>query len=69
MRANFDGVRKRLASDFNRMVYSEPKGKQRDIVCDMRETMVALLCMHDPEDPDDCNSLIDNVELMEIERE
>ena len=67
MKLSFDGIRKNLASAFNDMAATELSFEQREIMRDMRRFVGGLLCAYDPRDqPDDCNMLADEVELLPI---
>jgi len=66
MRASFDGARKNLAMSFNRLAKTNIGENQRLEMQDLRNSIVALLCMYDPENPKDCNDLIDTVRLEEL---
>jgi len=58
MNASFDGVRKRLVSDFNALAENpEMTSMQLKVLESMRLSVVGLICMYDPECSDDCNDL------------
>jgi len=61
MRGNFDGVRKRLLVDFNRMARTCDRldFEQRNILADIRDEVASLICMFDDSCVDDCNDLSD----------
>ena len=67
MKLSFDGIRKNLARTFNDLVETELSYEQREIMRDMRQIVGGLLCAYDPRDqPDDCNMLADEIELLPI---
>ena len=63
MKASFDGARKRLGDQFNRLVHTNIDHEQKGILDDMRTTVIALLCMYDPNERNDCNDLSSTVRL------
>lgn len=67
MKMSFDGIRKTLAREFNDLVETDLSYEQRIIMCNLRQTIGGLLCAYDSRDqPDDCNMLADEVELLPI---
>ena len=67
MKLSFDGIRKHLAETFNDLAETKLSFEQREIMRDMRRIVGGLLCAYDPRDqPDDCNMLADEVELLPI---
>lgn len=69
MKASFDGARKNLARAFNEYVESESKDPREEALRslrDIRNSIVALLCMYDESDPDDGRCLINEVQLREV---
>jgi len=66
MKASFDGARISLVSSFNGLCYAGASQDYPEKMDNLRESIVALLLMHDPEDQEDCNELIDKVKLLEV---
>ena len=67
MRLSFDGIRKNLAGAFNDLAATELSDDQREIMRWMRQIVGGLLASYDPRDqPDDCNMLADEIELLSI---
>jgi len=57
MKASFDGARKWLISDFNRLAKTELSDEQRMLMSDLRSAVVSLACMSCPKCDDDCNEI------------
>ena len=71
MRISFNGARKNLANAYNRLARSYTDSPCDTIdgdeaMRDLRNSIVGFLCMYDDNDPDDCDCLIDEVELLGI---
>jgi hypothetical protein len=66
MKASFDGARMNLLRDFNDLAKTEFNNEQKEIMKNLRSDVVALLCMYDDYDAEDCNCLIDEVTIVEI---
>jgi hypothetical protein len=70
VKLSFDGIRKNLAGAFNDLASTELSDEQREIMRWMRQIIGGLLAAYDPRDqPDDCNMLADEVELLPISGE
>ena len=63
MKASFNGARRNLASAYNRLALTSLDEGQRDVMLDLHNAVVALLCMYDPDDANDCDDLSETVEL------
>lgn len=69
MKASFDGGRKNLANSFNAMARTKLDEEQKEEMENLRQSVVALLCMYDDKSEEDCNCLIDSVPLERIDEE
>lgn len=67
MKASFNGARKSLVRDFNILARTKTRldEEQKQVLNDLRNTIVGLLCMYDDNDPDS-SCLIDTVHLEEV---
>jgi hypothetical protein len=67
MKASFNGARKNLVTDFNLLVCTKTRldDEQKQILNDLRNTIVGLLCMYDENDPES-SCLIDTIILEEV---
>jgi len=66
MKCNFDNVRRRLVENFNTLIGSILVGDQIETAEEMRNNLIALICMYDNNDPNDCNDLSDELEIFEV---
>jgi hypothetical protein len=66
MNISFDGVRERLAGQFNDLARSAYDNEQREVLVRMRETIAMMLYMYDPTIEDDYSDLSGDVSLEEL---
>jgi hypothetical protein len=67
MKLSFDGIRTNLANAFNDMAETSLTPEQLEPMRQLRMCVGGLLAAYDPRDqPDDCNMLADQVELLPI---
>jgi len=66
MKCSFDNTRRRLVENFNTLVESLLVGDQIETAEDMRNNLIALICMYDNNDYNDCNDLSGELEIFEV---
>jgi hypothetical protein len=68
MKASFDGIRFRMAREFNRLARTKLSPDQIEPMEGLRDTVVGLLCMYDENAVDDCRDLSGEVTIEEIKK-
>lgn len=66
MKANFDGARWNLARAYNDLMEVMPdvNMSQKKAANNLRAAVGALLCIHDPDNPNDCSDLSHRIGLL-----
>ena len=65
MEIDFNNIRKRAISDYNKLTETELDNEQKTILCDLRDIMVILACMYDENDKL-FRCIIDEVTIKEV---
>jgi hypothetical protein len=69
MKVSFDGLRRKIASEFNYFVIhaiDDLTESQKEKLNGLRSMLFGLMLCSDDSDPDDCNDLSDTVKLQVI---
>ena len=66
MKANFNGCRRNLVAAFNRLASLPRTPEQTAALADLRQYVVGLVCMYDPNVQGDCDDLSEQVSIREV---
>jgi len=69
MKASFDGARRNLAHDFNKLAKTKLSKEQLEVMMELRQDIGCLLCMYDDNCKDDMNDLSEKIKLDDLGQE